>query len=748
LPRSRHKATPKPQRDAEGSSPGAVRAAGRTSPGGGEAHGPRRNDRGLLQRQLQTLVREENRRLDRFIARLHLKFLLGHYEAEDLYDDVARSLAEYFEADCGTIHLVEYEEVREPGKPTELRTVLRLRGAAGPWERALRPRYFRRKPSDAVTLPEGTGETRPPNLTALIAGERLPMVFPSRLAFQKARRERCQTLHSEKQDEKDADIRAHQVVWHHRNLHSVSRALAGAPLRRPYALGPGAHHPGRVRSYERGVLKVENPRPADRAEFRESHPLECVWLADLWPLVALRPYVDDIVSSRSPYEPLGNNYSWRRRYAEMPRANVQFSVLLEWLAEQEKASVDQDHVWSELKALQGQLHELTNFVVEVETLLVHLQAAEEAVKGCHPPAKGDGARPEPHAHRPSLFNLWNVMQHCQRQVVGHAHRDLECEPSCVLREAALDAGCDPRTVTTRVMRHFRPGDGGSLGVRDLLGEKQYVSRKRLCAASAEALHALRRLARTCREACPRCASTDVQLRQDLAEAARLGKEVDTAIGASAGDLADLSTIVARAAMDAHTFSLVNENDRVRLMYAAHHVVQVLDQQLLRDAQRIGIPAGTDDITFLRLSPFHLQCLRHIKATADEVMQSLAYVVFQHGALQHDLELDISTLALDLADFLRQHRQLAKDGKTGHLRVALFRIQITGAAPAQLMNEVGADPSVLDVRPPLHAELSDDWLELEQLVVDEQHRPINYGTPQWLVDLRDALWELRDRLRLP
>ncbi len=288
-------------------------------------------------------------------------------------------------------------------------------------------------------------------------------------------------------------------------------------------------------------------------------------------------------------------------------------------------------------------------------------------------------------------------------------------------------------------------------VPNLLSEQCAIEGMQIIEGTNRLLQTLGDLARQLSNACSSWANPHPALAEELARASDIAENVlkKATVAKCQLQLPELLKTLAEssseAAMYSHTFSPTNHKDRVRLMYVANHVMQVLDQQLLRDARRMGISAGSDDIVFLKLSPFHLSCLCHIKAAADEVMEWLAYEVYAHAASRGE-EVETTCLPFKLTDFLQYHRDIARQDAQGDF-VPLFRIMLAARPRGERLPtwEVTNLPCVAKATWPIQVFSHTTWLEVRAKVTNAHGYP-DYSNPEWLVALRDSLFALRDGLR--
>ena len=557
-------------------------------------------------------------------------------------------------------------------------------------------------------------------------------------------------------------------MWEHRSLYSVSRNVAGAPLRRYQAadIDPETNTLVNAERYETGAMKVENRRPPDVEAFAPGADIDRAHLRKLWAIVALRPYVDDLSSSPDPWVPLGNNYSWRRRYAEIPHARELFQSLMDWLGGQRPAEGATDDVHSAattrvkeaLGRFKSEIGLLTNFVVEVETVLAQITGARRLAA-----RSADDSQPGvAHQHLPSFLNLRDFFTHCRVRDKDTRAADA-CWQDCPLRQTVRGDGFDPRHLVAPVMEEITKLRG-SLSSMDhwLSDEAPPVTADALQPAAKLVLEGLLTMAKDVQIAAGSCRSSDPALQSDRDQiaaiyAAMQDRYADEDRCTTLELLGDVSAI---AAMYSHTFSPVNDKDRVRLMYVAHHVQQVLDQHLLRDAQQMGVPAGLGDIISLRLSNFHLACLRRLKTAADESLEHMAYEICAEAgrrshadpqgrqvALVHqDPDALLARSPFVLREFLRCHRDLA-NGERVVDRPPLLSVRLrSGTNSCQAPEFMGRLTRLISELLSLELTDEDGCVAIHAQTPAVDGLRTDYATPEWLMRLRDDLEKLRDHLR--
>jgi hypothetical protein len=578
-------------------------------------------------RRLQELVIEENQRLDRFIRNLHLKFALSHYRPEELYDHICRSAAEYFGSDCAMLHLKEHYLSDEHVPAASERLV--LVGATGAWARVLHPLHFRRKPRIYYDLP-ANGE--PGDFTSYLCNLKMPEVFPHREAFEQARaqyssgRPRPEDRADERPEERDPDLAPHQVAWPQQNLHHTCRNIAGAPLRRQSLLATTS-------KWAAGVLKVENRAPRRHGGYKAGAYDE-LYLRDLWSLLALRPYVRDLATSPDPYEPLGNNYSWNRYFAEIPATNRHFQNLLDWLSERKKQHCPEFEVKESIKRFARRLGELLDFVAEAEALFQNLDYVRQLAQNL--------SDHQPGFYEPSLFNVGNLLSACWSTECDGEFSEKVCR-------LLLDELHNPKRWVDQAVEALFANQGGSLPE-----PRRWLAKKELGLNVESAVDKLFDLFQSLA-----VGLNGIELPGDLAPGVdtearymiRLATDTVRLIGKDkeVSGITRLANFSAHAAMFVHTFNETKE--QVRLMYVGQHVMQVLDQQLLQRARHLGVPASPDDLALLHLDSFGLTCLAQLKVVADEVLEALAYELERRLAREQPCEPKIALSPLNLEGFL-------------------------------------------------------------------------------------------------
>ena len=403
----------------------------------------------------------ENERLNRLIRNLYLQFQLKHFTERDLYDRICEEVANYFMADSCSLYLVRYEET-EQQKPVPavdpsgshtsrshlLTKWLELVGAEGPWRRALRQQYVRRRSAARYELPfenqhedflsatcRGFAST---GAHCYLSTYRLPRYESS--CGLSATSASDTELPTEAQQTLQEDI-PRQVVWRNDNLYNTFRSMVLAPLIRQSQQQHDPHH-------HIGVIKVENRSPASVVGYARvplsTESSQHLFFDREWGVAALYPYICDLCQRSAqggadPYEPLVNDVGWQQYFEDNPAGNQYYEQLLNHLRTKRKSghsSERAEHLVKQYGELQTWLLALTECLVRLETWLQHLRYGCQVLCGLGRP---------PSIDRPtrSVFNVYNLraayMIYLQN-VAGAVEHGLLEEPSWYtsVRDAFLD----------------------------------------------------------------------------------------------------------------------------------------------------------------------------------------------------------------------------------------------------------------------------------------------------------------------
>src|ERR1700722_387408 len=176
------------------------------------------------QERFTRFIQSENERLNRLIRNLYLHFHLEHYRDRDLYDHICQELADYFHADTCSLYLVSYEEdvVEDATLAPRLQKWIELMGACGPWRRALRQHYVRRRSRSRYQLPITLNSDQLiPELTRRAFFSNAPWRYNSAYDFRKPSRYAPSQSNISASDLSEDLPR--QVIWFNDGLYNSAR---------------------------------------------------------------------------------------------------------------------------------------------------------------------------------------------------------------------------------------------------------------------------------------------------------------------------------------------------------------------------------------------------------------------------------------------------------------------------------------------------------------------------------------------
>lgn len=390
----------------------------------------------------------ENERLNRLIRELYLYFQLGRHTEGELYEHLCQQVARYFGAASCQLYLVTHEEEQEgrtgatvtrladqrppigmqsdstsqPETQFRLTRWLELVGASGPWKRALKQTYVRRRSRSRYELTPsaatddkldkvGLGSTLQGFLSAK------PLRFSSRVDMPRATKRERNDIETAGSPPLREDVE-HQVVWHNDKSYNSCRCVLQAPLLRSGRDETGRTADGQQPAERRlGLIKVENRIPVATPGFTEvpgdPNHTRSGWFPEMWTIAALRPYVRHLrgqLSSDTAYleSPLTNDVGWQQYYEDHPVGHADYEKLQDCLREIRNGPEKMVPAEQKLEGLRkvterldSWLNNLLECTIRLETWLSHLRFALRCSAGL-------GERPtldEPH---PSLFNIYNL----------------------------------------------------------------------------------------------------------------------------------------------------------------------------------------------------------------------------------------------------------------------------------------------------------------------------------------------------
>ena len=348
---------------------------------------------------LRELIFEENERLRRLIYNLYLNFRLEYLPEQQLYDDICRNVTQYFHVDSCALYLVG-QDAKEG--PASLETFYELKGAFGPYDRALRPQYVRRQPKTRYPLYTtpliNEWQHNKLGMTEFALFEDIPTFYPSRMNFRHKPRKEGE---SSPQDPADT---VGQLVWYQDNLYNTSRNIIFAPI---FLFEDDEDLSRGMKRQADGLLKIENRAPRMIPAYGTAGPNH--FFTDLWALAALRPYIRDLLASEDYERPAQDNEGWRRHYNDHRLGKEYFEVLVGWLNSlkddipnegQRKGKITQI-----LEGLSSDIGKLLNFVTEAEMLLQNLNYAQTILQQ----VQSGKITSYDLAYAPSLFNMNNLL---------------------------------------------------------------------------------------------------------------------------------------------------------------------------------------------------------------------------------------------------------------------------------------------------------------------------------------------------